>query len=162
MTPEEQNPHPSVHHQTIRGARLALARKEISQESYRAVLRGEISLSVAKELGRSGTPIDTAPDRSGPGPTTETPGRPSAEGHQDGTDKAQKFCLCGCGEPVTRTFRPGHDSRLRSELVAQIRKGDVLLRSERITDEQREFAVRHGLIGEDALPPETGEEGSDV
>ena len=28
--------------------------------------------------------------------------------------------------------------------------------------EQREFAVRHGLIGEEALPPETGEEGSDV
>lgn len=63
---------------------------------------------------------------------------------------------------MSRTFRPGHDSRLRSELMAQIKKGDVLLRSERITDEQRQFALRHGLIGEEALPPETDVEGSDV
>ena len=39
-------------------------------------------------------------------------------------------------------------------LVAQIKKGDVLLRSEKVTPEQRLFALRHGLIGEDALPPE--------
>jgi hypothetical protein len=52
MTPEERNP--KVHHQTARGARLALARKEISQESYRAVLAGELSLDQAKKL--SSTP----------------------------------------------------------------------------------------------------------
>ena len=51
-------------------------------------------------------------------------------------------------------FRPGHDSRLRSELVAQIKKGDVLLRSDRITAEQRRFAVRHGLAGPEVLPEE--------
>ena len=27
-----------------------------------------------------------------------------------------------------------------------------------ISDQQREFAVRHGLIGKEALPTETGEE----
>jgi hypothetical protein len=42
--------------------------------------------------------------------------------------------------------------------VAQIKKGDVLLRSKGISDQQREFAVRHGLIGKEALPTETGEE----
>jgi hypothetical protein len=51
-------------------------------------------------------------------------------------------------------FIPGHDARLRSELVAQIRKGDILLRSDRITAEQRAFAVRHGLIAKETLPEE--------
>jgi hypothetical protein len=43
---------------------------------------------------------------------------------------------------------------LLSELRGQIKKGDVLLRPDRITPEQRAFALRHDLIGEDALPPE--------
>lgn len=43
-----------VHHQTERGARIALARKQITQESYEATLRGELSLVQARELGREG------------------------------------------------------------------------------------------------------------
>ncbi len=50
MTPEEQDP--KMHPQTARGARLAIARREIGQGSYRAVLAGEPSLSDAKRLGR--------------------------------------------------------------------------------------------------------------
>ncbi len=159
MIEEERNP--QVHHMTVRGARNALAHRLISQESYRAVLRGELTLADAKALGRDRGP-DIDEGYTDPPTATETPGWASPEDHQDGTDKAQKFCLCGCGEPVSRTFKPGHDARLRSELAAQIKKGDVLLRSERITPEQRDFAVRHGLISEEALPPETQVEDSDV
>jgi hypothetical protein len=77
---------------------------------------------------------------------------PQAESGEDRTT-----CLCGCGgtpKGKKSLFLMGHDARLRSELVAQIKKGDVLLRSDRVTPEQRLFALRHGLIGEDALPPE--------
>ena len=154
MTPEEQNP--KVHHQTARGARNALAHRQISQESYRAVLMGELSLAAAKAIGRDRVP-DTPEGSDGPGMTPQTPGQASAEG-TDALQDTPRSCLCGCGAVVARTFKAGHDARLRSELVAQIKKGDVLLRSERITDEQRQFALRHGIIGEEALPRETGEE----
>ncbi len=156
MNPEEQNPHPSVHHQTIRGARLALARKEISQGSYKAVLRGELSLADAKALGRDRGP-DTPEGYTGP-PTATEGARSASTGGTDTPQDTPRRCLCGCGEPVSRTFKVGHDARLLSELRSQIRKGDVLLRSERITPEQRIFALQHRLIGEEALPPETGEE----
>lgn len=26
-------------------------------------------------------------------------------------------CACGCGEPTSRMFRPGHDARLKGELI---------------------------------------------
>ena len=51
-------------------------------------------------------------------------------------------------------FLPGHDARLCSVLVAQFKKGDVLLRSERITPEQRRYAVEGGLAGPEVLPEE--------
>jgi hypothetical protein len=135
MIPEEQNP--KVHHMTARGARNALAHRLISQDSYRAVLRGEISLAQAKEVGREGGP--------------RTPERRS--GHEEGRkapreSRTPRRCMCSCGD-TTRggRFLPGHDAKLRSELVAQIKKGDVLLRSERITTEQRRYAVERGLVG---------------
>jgi hypothetical protein len=142
---------------TKRAADLALMRRTISRASYNAILAGTLTLAEAKALGRDQGP-DTTWDHSGPGRPSEEPERASAEDHWDGTDKAQKLCLCGCGVPVSRNFKAGHDARLLSELRGQIKKGDVLLRSERITDEQRQFAVRHGLISEEALPPDTGEE----
>lgn len=143
---------------TKRALDMAIARKQVSQESYHAVMRGELSLADAKAIGRDGTPTTGATQgQSGPGTATGAARSVSAGGMQGGTD-SPRTCLCGCREPVTRTFRPGHDAKLRSELAAQIKKGDVLLRSDRITDQQREFAVRHGLIGKEALPPETGEE----
>jgi hypothetical protein len=45
-----------VHHQTKRGADLAIATQEISQESHKAVIAGEITLAEAKELGRNAGP----------------------------------------------------------------------------------------------------------
>ncbi len=144
---------------TKRAADLALMKRTISRASYDAILAGTLTLAEARLLGRDRGP-NVPEDISGPRTAPEGARSASAEDHQD--TPPLKTCLCGCGEPVSRTFRPGHDSRLRSELMAQIKKGDVLLRSERITDEQRQFALRHGLIGEEALPPETDVEGSDV
>eukprot|EP00752_Nemacystus_decipiens_P016642 g14882.t1 len=34
-----------------------------------------------------------------------------------------KTCECGCGAPVRRRFRPGHDARLKSRLLNQARHG---------------------------------------
>src|SRR5215218_4084906 len=118
-----------AHHVTQRAAALAFERGQITEQSRDAVISGSMTLQEARQLGVDAGPTDTPEGHTGPPTATETPGRASAE---QGVD-TPKTCLCGCGEPVSRTFRPGHDSRLRSELVAQIMKGDVLLRSERIT-----------------------------
>jgi hypothetical protein len=32
-------------------------------------------------------------------------------------------CGCGCGEPVARSFKPGHDARLKGRLVREARNG---------------------------------------
>jgi hypothetical protein len=37
---------------------------------------------------------------------------------------AEGTCGCGCGEPVNRTFKQGHDARLRSILARAHRAGD--------------------------------------
>jgi len=134
-----------VHHQTERGARIALTKEQISRASYEAILAGTLSLAEGRELGRDRGPHGT--------------GRASS-GHEDGRKTPRKVrtarpCLCSCGG-TTRggRFLPGHDAKLRSELVAQIKKGDVLLRSERITPEQRRYAVERGLAGPEVLPEE--------
>ena len=139
MTPEEKSP--KVHHQTVRGARLALARKEISQGSYRAVLAGEITLARARELGRSGSP--------------NTPGDPETVNDGPAEDRPRagepRPCLCSCGG-TTRggTFLPGHDARLHGVLKRNLEK-DPLLRNERFNDEQRAYAVKRGLVGPEVL-----------
>ncbi len=136
---------PKVHHQTERGARIALAKKQISRAGYEAILRGELSLAQARELGRDRGPHDTGQASSGHEEGRKTP----REG------RTPRRCMCSCGGMTKGgAFLPGHDARLRAELVAQIKKGDVLLRSDRITAGQRAFAVRHGLIGPEVLPEE--------
>lgn len=32
-------------------------------------------------------------------------------------------CECGCGQPAQRTFLPGHDAKLKSQLLARYRAG---------------------------------------
>jgi hypothetical protein len=143
MIPEEK--HPKVHHMTAKGARTALAHRLISQDSYRTVLRGELSLAEARELGRDRGPHDTGP---------------ASDGHEEGRKTPREGCtprpcMCSCGGTTKGgRFLPGHDAILRSELVAQIKKGDVLLRSERITPEQRRYAVERSLAGPEVLPEE--------
>ena len=128
MIPEEQNP--KVHHMTAKGARNALAHRLISQDSYRSVLRDELSLAEAKSLGR---------DR---GPST-----PASEKVQESAPDPSP-CLCGCGQrPKSRNSRfiQGHDHRLYGELKRNLEK-DPLLRNERFSDEQKAYARERGLI----------------
>ena len=130
MTPEERDP--KVHHQTERGARIALAKKQISRASYEAILAGTLTLAQAKELGRKGGP-EAPTTRGGPGAVTEGPERAATERPPEGAGA----CLCGCGDLVKNRFRPGHDMRLYGELKRNLEK-DPLLQNERFTDEQRE------------------------
>jgi hypothetical protein len=125
-----------VHHQTERGARIALAKEQISRASYEAIRRGELSLREARELGRDRGPDDTSQGSSGPGTTTETP----REG------RTARPCLCSCGGMTKGgRFLPGHDMRLFGELRRNLEK-DPLLRNERFNEEQREYARQRGLI----------------
>jgi hypothetical protein len=142
-----------VHHQTRKAADMAIARKQISPDSHRAVLAGEISLQDARELGRSGTPQSTAQGTTIQEEATETSGTPQ-EQPTDAPLGTRRSCLCGCGE-TTRggRFRPGHDARLHAELKRNLEK-DPLLRNERFDDEQRRYAVERGLAGPEVLPEE--------
>jgi hypothetical protein len=136
MIPEELNP--KAHHMTIKGARNALAHRLISQDSYRSVLRGELTLAEAKSLGRDRGPSTPASEK-----VQETPSEPSP-------------CLCGCGERPKSgksRFIQGHDHRLYGELKRNLQK-DPLLRNERFSDEQRAYAVERGLAGAEVLPEE--------
>jgi hypothetical protein len=133
-----------VHHQTERGARIALAKKQISQESYDAVLAGTLTLPEARELGRGGGPDDTGQGRSGHEEGRKAP----REGSQERSQSGAVTCLCGCRESVrgkNSRFRPGHDARLHGELKRNLEK-DPLLRNERFTDEQKAYAKERGLI----------------
>jgi hypothetical protein len=130
-----------VHHQTERGARIALAKKQISQESYEAILAGTLTLDEAKELGR-----DRGPDDTGQGSGGHEEGRKAPwEGSQERSQSGAVTCLCGCGELVKNRFRPGHDMRLFGELKRNLEK-DPLLRNERFSDAQKAYAKERGLI----------------
>lgn len=39
-----------------------------------------------------------------------------------------RLCACGCGELVRRRFLPGHDARLKSRLLGEVRRGDAARR----------------------------------
>ena len=121
---------------TKRALDMAIARKQVSQESYRAVLAGKLTLQQAKELGRDRGPGDTSEGTSGPRRTSEGP----REGRQP------RPCLCSCGG-TTRggRFLPGHDARLHGELKRNLEK-DPLLRNERFSDEQKAYARERGLL----------------
>jgi hypothetical protein len=136
MIPEEQNP--KVHHMTAKGARTALAHRLISQDSYRSVLRGEISLTDAKSLGRN-----------------KGPGTSESQEVQEMSPESS-LCLCGCGERPKSSksrFVQGHDHRLYGELKRNL-QNDPLLRNERFSDEQRRYAVERRLVGPEVLPEE--------
>jgi len=147
MTPEERDP--KVHHQTARGARLALARKEISQESYRAVLASEITLRQAKELGRDRGP-DGAGRASGGREETRTGSRSASA--EDGADRPpqpvsriskddrSRACMCGCGRATAGVFAQGHDMRMFQVAREHLTEGREL------TEEQREYLEVSGKL----------------
>ena len=131
----------TVHHQTRRGADLALAKRLISRKSYDAVLAGEISLQRAKELGRSGTPTDTPDDRSGPASVTGTSGRVSPDAATDAppqptsrTSKSDRSrgCMCGCSRETKGRFAMGHDQVLL-RYAYEYAKGERELNEEQLS-----------------------------
>ena len=150
MISEEQNP--KVHHMTAKGARTALAHRLISQDSYRSVLRGEISLTEARALGRDRGQHDTGQASSGreEGRKTSLEGR---EHPQAGTgappqpisriskEDRSRLCMCACG---TRTkggrFAPGHDVRMVSYAK------EYLQGERKLTDEQMTYVRDSGKL----------------
>lgn len=102
MTDEEQTP--QIHHMQAKAARNALARKEISQESYAAVLAGELSLEEAKSYGREAM--------------QDSPPKPQSKMSKDDTSSP---CLCGCNQMVPKMFAPGHDMRIVSMSKEHVR-----------------------------------------
>ena len=149
----EQNP--KMDGQTKRALDLAIARRQVSQDSYRAVLDGRISLQEAKTIGRAGTPAtDAAQGHSGPGTTTEIQDEPArrtagivptpsrtllparasrrASPRTDHTP-TKTPCLCGCGRLVGSRFATGHDMRMFRVAREHLEQGREL------TDEQREY-----------------------
>ena len=147
MIQEEKNP--QVHHMTVRGARNALAHRQISQESYRAVLRGELSLADAKSLGRGRGP-DTPEDHSSPREGQETPGRASAEQGKDtppqplsrlSKNDRSRLCLCSCGRRTKGgRFIAGHDMRLVTYAKEYIRG------ERKLTEEQIAYVRESGKL----------------
>jgi hypothetical protein len=41
------------------------------------------------------------------------------------TQPVRRLCECGCGATVSRRFLPGHDAKLRSRLLRDLRAGDA-------------------------------------
>jgi hypothetical protein len=121
----------AVHHQTKRAVRLALARNQISQESYTAVLAGEITLQRAKKLGPNRTPDGL-----------QKPSKPPK--------RTPRLCLCGCGG-TTRggCFLPGHQARVVAIVRRRLRADPVLAG---LTEEQRAYARERNLIGWRGVP----------
>lgn len=57
----------------------------------------------------------SAPSRAGTAPRSRSQGTPGTP------------CGCGCGEPSGGLFRPGHDSKLLSRLLGEVRAGTKTL-----------------------------------
>jgi hypothetical protein len=142
---------------TRRAADTALAKRTISRASYDAILAGRIGLDEAKAIGRDGAPAtDISLGQSGPGTATETAGRTSMGGGQDGADRppqpvsriskadARQLCWCGCEELTSpnRRWRPGHDQRGKGIIRRAVKEGKVAELSDRL----REYGTERGLI----------------
>ena len=86
-------------------ADLALAKRSIAPDNHRAVHEGRITEEEPRSLGQEGSPFGPAPKTISKNDRTPT----------------KTPCSCGCGEPVPRTFRAGHDVRLVSLAKAHVR-----------------------------------------
>jgi hypothetical protein len=149
-----------VHHQTERGARIALDKKQISQESYEAILQGELSLAEARELGRDRWPHDTGQASGGHEEGRKTPGRSSAERAQErpqdstevppqpisriSKDDTTQECWCGCGSWASpgKHWRPGHDQRAKGIIKRAVTAG----KADELSDRLRDYGQERGLI----------------
>ncbi len=129
-----------IHHQTKKGADLAIARKEISQESHAAVHAGTLTLAEARELGREGRPdvLDGGEEHG-----YESAPKPGSRLSKDDTTQE---CWCSCGERTNpgRRFKPGHDARAKGIIKRAVRAGEI----ESLTENQRAYADERNLIEE--------------
>ena len=99
MTQENTN---KVNGNTLKAARVAVAKKEISADSFRAIESGSLSLADARELGRNAGPT---------GPAVRV----------DKNDRSRD-CLCLCGNRTRGgRFIPGHDQRMVTLAKAHVR-----------------------------------------
>ncbi len=118
---------------TKRALDTAIVKKQVSQESYRAVLEGRIDLKAAKDLGRNAGPS---------GPAVRV----------DKNDRSRD-CLCGCGNRTRGgRFAPGHDQRMVTLAKAHVR-GEADL-----TDEQMEYVEASGKVDRARLQVEKEEQ----
>jgi hypothetical protein len=148
---------PKVDGRTKRALDMAIARKQVSQESYRAVLAGTLALREAKAMGRDGAPAaDAAQGISGPGTATETaregqeqpanapqdsPPRPVS---RISKDDATQQCWCGCQQLTSpdRRWLPGHDQRAKGIIERAAREG----KAEELSDRLKEYGAERGLV----------------
>ena len=152
---------PKIDGRTKRALDMAIARKQVSQESYRAVLAGEITLQEAKAMGRDGAPAtDATVGRSGPraatgGPRSTVVEDRRGDGHarrhtppqptsRISKDDARQFCWCGCQQLTSPNCRwlPGHDQRAKGIIKRAVREG----KAEELSDRLKEYGAERGLV----------------
>jgi len=148
----QQNPR--IDGRTKRALDMAIARKQVSQESYRAVLAGTLTLRQAKAMGRDGAPAtDAARGSGGPGMATGGPRRIDTGAPQDSPpqpesrvskDDTTQECWCGCQQRTSpgRMWRPGHDQRAKGIIKRAVREGN----EEGLSPRLREYGAERGLI----------------
>lgn len=103
---EQENTN-KVNGNTLKAARVAVAKKEISADSFRAIESGSLSLAEARELGRNIGPA---------GPAVRV----------NKNDRSRP-CLCQCGETTSGSlFRQGHDMRVFRLLREHLTEGREL------------------------------------
>ncbi len=112
-----------VNGNTLKAARVSMAKKEISADSFRAIELGSLSLAEARELGRNAGPAG-----------------PAVRVNKNDRTPTKTPCLCGCGELVARNFKAGHDMRMVTLAKAHVR-GEADL-----TDEQMAYLVESGKL----------------
>jgi hypothetical protein len=135
---------PKIDGRTRKAADIALAKRQISPASYRALVEegGRITLQQAKELGRDRGPDDTGQGHNGPERPAGRARSASADDRRDAPPQPvsriskndrSRLCICGCQRTTRGRFAPGHDQRL-------VKYAYEYVRGEReLTEEQLEY-----------------------
>ncbi|MDP9480164.1 MAG: hypothetical protein M3R38_31640 [Actinomycetota bacterium] len=121
-SPETTTTETTIHPMTRKSTDTSLVKRQISPDSHRAILTGELSLEEARSLGREGSPF---------GPTPKTVAK----------NDRSRLCLCGCqGASKTGRFVAGHDQRM-------VTYAKEYVRGEReLTEEQLEYVESSGKL----------------
>lgn len=126
---QETEVQPKVNGNTLRAAKAAVAKKQISADSFRAIEEGELSLQEARTYGRDadrhGNPVGPAPKKV------------------NKKDRSRN-CMCGCGRTTNGRFAMGHDARVKGWIVKAVREGTF----DQISDEIQEYAYERNLVAE--------------